>query len=117
MNGAENKFRSAWDGTKDSSVVKELLKNSSNKAYGTEVSTWDGEESAVVKDAVDYAEEAKYSTVIDEWDDEFDRGKTKKIKFRRDKWRNKNGFQSLQNRRNFWSVTQSRQFSRMAYKY
>ncbi|XP_071968451.1 ubiquitin carboxyl-terminal hydrolase 36 isoform X2 [Engystomops pustulosus] len=117
MNGAENKFRPAWDGTKDSSVVKELLKNSSNKAYGTEVSTWDGEESAVVKDAVDYAEEAKYSTVIDEWDDEFDRGKAKKIKFRRDKWRNKNGFQSLQNRRNFWSVTQSRQFSRMAYKY
>ncbi|XP_075701205.1 ubiquitin carboxyl-terminal hydrolase 36 isoform X2 [Rhinoderma darwinii] len=112
INGAENKFRPAWDGTKNSSVVQELLKNSRNKAYGTEVRTWDGEESAV-----NHTDEATYSAVIDEWDEDFDRGKIKKIKFRRDRWRIKNGFQSLQNRRNFWSVTHSRQFSRMAHKY
>ncbi|KAM3922287.1 ubiquitin carboxyl-terminal hydrolase 36 [Leptodactylus fuscus] len=117
VNGAEKKFRPSWDGTKNSSVVQELLKNSNNKAYGAEVRTWDGEVSAVSKDAANYAEEAQCSTVIDDWDEDFDRGKVKKIKFRRDKWRIKNGFQSLQNRRNFWSVTQSPQFSRMAYKY
>ncbi|XP_066443252.1 ubiquitin carboxyl-terminal hydrolase 36 [Eleutherodactylus coqui] len=117
INGSEKKFRPAWDGTKDSSVVQELLKNSSNKAYGTEVRTWDGEQSAVSQDAFCPANEGKYSTVIDEWDEEFDRGKVKKIKCRRDRWRIKNGFQSLQNRRNFWSVTHSPQFSRMAYKY
>ncbi|KAM4032925.1 ubiquitin carboxyl-terminal hydrolase 36 isoform 1-T2 [Anomaloglossus baeobatrachus] len=117
INGVEKKFRLNWDGTRNSSVVQELLKNSSNKAYGMEVHTWDGEASAVSRDAVNYAEEAKSSTVIDEWDEEFDRGKEKKIKIRRDKWRIKNGFQSLQSRRNFWSVTHSRQFSVMAYKY
>ncbi|XP_073540199.1 ubiquitin carboxyl-terminal hydrolase 36 [Phyllobates terribilis] len=117
INGAEKKLRLNWDGTRNSSVVQELLKNSSNKAYGTEVHTWDGEASAVSQDAVNYAEEAKSSTVIDEWDEEFDRGKIKKIKIRRDKWRIKNGFQSLQSRRNFWSVTHSRQFSVMPYKY
>lgn len=117
INGAEKKFCPTWDGTKNSSVVQELLKRSSNKAYGTEVHTWDGEESAVSLDAVNHADEAKCSTVIDEWDEDFDIGKVKKIKVRRDRWRIRNGFQSLQNRRNFWSVTHSRQFSRMAYKY
>ncbi|XP_073444174.1 ubiquitin carboxyl-terminal hydrolase 36 [Dendrobates tinctorius] len=116
-NGAEKKLCVNWDGTRNSSVVQELLKNSSNKAYGTEVHTWDGEASAVSQDAVNYAEEAKSSTVIDDWDEEFDRGKVKKIKIRRDKWRIKNCFQSLQSRRNFWSVTHSRQFSVMPYKY
>lgn len=36
INGAEKKFCPTWDGTKNSSVVQELLKRSSNKAYGTE---------------------------------------------------------------------------------
>ncbi|XP_044153805.1 ubiquitin carboxyl-terminal hydrolase 36 [Bufo gargarizans] len=117
LNGAEKKFRPAWDGTKNSTVVQELLKNSSNKAYGTAVHTWNGEESAVGQDAENHADDSKYSSVIDDWDEEFDMGKVKKIKFRRDRWRIKNGFQSLQNRRNFWSVTHSRPFSRMAYKY
>ncbi|XP_075034021.1 ubiquitin carboxyl-terminal hydrolase 36 [Mixophyes fleayi] len=113
---AEKKFRPAWDGTKNSCVVQELLKNSSNKAYGTEVLTWDGEASAVSRDAAHDAREEKYNTVIDEWDEEFDSGKVKKIKFKRDRWRSKNGFQSLQNRRNFWSVTHQSHFSRLAYR-
>ncbi|XP_069807640.1 ubiquitin carboxyl-terminal hydrolase 36 isoform X2 [Dendropsophus ebraccatus] len=117
VNDAEKKISPSWDGTKNSSVVKKLQKNSSNKAYGTEVPTWDGEESAVSHDATNHAEEAKFSKVIDEWDEEFDRGKVKKIKFRHDRWRIKNCFQSLQNRRNFWSVTHFQQFSRISYKY
>ncbi|XP_056405855.1 ubiquitin carboxyl-terminal hydrolase 36 [Hyla sarda] len=117
INGAPKKICPVWDGTKNSSVIQELLKNSNNKAYGTEVRTWNEEKSAVSQDSLNLANEAKCSKVIDEWDEDFDSGKVKKIKFRRDKWRIKNGFQSLQNRRNFWSVTHSQQFSRMAYKY
>ncbi|XP_063816794.1 ubiquitin carboxyl-terminal hydrolase 36 isoform X2 [Pseudophryne corroboree] len=113
---AEKKFQPAWDGTKNSCVVQELLKNSSNKAYGTEVLTWDGEESTVSRDAVRDARETKYNTVIDEWDEDFDSGKVKKIKFRRDRWRSKNGFQSLQDRRNFWSFSNQRHFPRVAYR-
>ncbi|XP_053562244.1 ubiquitin carboxyl-terminal hydrolase 36 [Bombina bombina] len=113
----ENPVRPSWDGKKESTVVQELLKSSSDRAYGTKVLTWDGDTSAVSRDAAYDAEDAKYNTVIDEWDEEFDSGKVKKLKFRRDKWRNNNGFQTLQNRRNFWSVTHSGHFSSMGYRF
>ncbi|KAM4662190.1 ubiquitin carboxyl-terminal hydrolase 36 [Discoglossus pictus] len=114
---AEKPGQPNWDGKKDSQVVQELLKSSSDKAYGSKVLTWDGEVSAVSRDAAYDAAEAKYDTVIDEWDEDFDSGKIKKIKFKRDKLRNSNGFQALQNRRNFWSVTNSGHFSSMAYRF
>ncbi|XP_067914449.1 ubiquitin carboxyl-terminal hydrolase 36 isoform X2 [Heterodontus francisci] len=103
----------AWDGKKQSSVVQELLKHSSNKAYGTEVLTWDGAVSAVSQDAVCDTKQAKYEYVVDEWDEEFDKGKVKKMKkFKRERKRSFNAFQKMQNRRNFWSTTHSGKFSR-----
>ncbi|MCI4385212.1 hypothetical protein PGIGA_G00047810 [Pangasianodon gigas] len=67
-----------WDGKKSSSVVEELLKNATDKAYGTQVLSWDGERSAISRDAMQDACDAKHDTVIDEWDEEFDSGKVKK---------------------------------------
>lgn len=96
----------SWDGEKESDVVQELLKYSSDKAYGRRVLTWDGEVSAVSRDAVQDSRLARAATVIDDWDEAFDRGKEKKVKkFKREKKRNFNAFQKLQSRRNFWSVT------------
>uniref|UniRef100_A0A3B1JHE4 ubiquitinyl hydrolase 1 n=1 Tax=Astyanax mexicanus TaxID=7994 RepID=A0A3B1JHE4_ASTMX len=95
----------AWDGKKSSSVVEELLKNARDKAYGNEVLSWDGERSAISKDAIDDARWAKHDTVIDEWDEEFDSGKVKKIKFKKERRRSGNVFQKIQDRRNMWSVT------------
>nr|XP_046271244.1 ubiquitin carboxyl-terminal hydrolase 36 isoform X2 [Scatophagus argus] len=97
----------AWDGKKTSGVVEELLKNSSDKAYGANVLSWDGEVSAISRDAVEDVRQAKCDTVIDEWDEEFDRGKVKKMKnYKREKWRSGSSiFQKIQDRRNKWSVT------------
>uniref|UniRef100_A0A3P9HP57 ubiquitinyl hydrolase 1 n=1 Tax=Oryzias latipes TaxID=8090 RepID=A0A3P9HP57_ORYLA len=100
-------IRVDWDGKKTSNVVEELLKNSSDKAYGANVLTWDGEVSAVSRDAIEDVRNAKFDTVIDEWDEDFDRGKVKKVKsYKSEKWRNgSNFFQKIQDRRNKWSVT------------
>ncbi|XP_071620437.1 ubiquitin carboxyl-terminal hydrolase 36 isoform X2 [Heliangelus exortis] len=87
-------------------VVKELLRNSLDKAYGKQVLTWEGEISAVSQDAIRDAAWACSETVIDEWDKEFDRGKVKKIrKLKQERRRYFNPFQKLQSKRNFWSVT------------
>lgn len=109
---ANKKAQLAWDGTAKSGVVEQLLKSATNKAYGMQVFSWDGEKSTVSQDAEHDAEEAKHNSVIDEWDEDFDSGKVKKIKFKRDKFRINNSFQYFQNRRNFWSVTQQGNFSR-----
>lgn len=102
----------SWDGRKDSNVVLELLKNSSDKAYGTQVLTWDGAVSAISQDAIQDFRDSKDQTVIDEWDEEFDRGKVKKAKkLKQERRRRLNAFQKLQNRRNFWSMTHSGKFS------
>lgn len=96
-----------WDGKKTSGVVQELLKNATDKAYGANVLSWDGEASAISRDAAEDARHAKCDTVIDEWDEEFDRGKVKKVKnYKREKWRNGSSiFQKIQDQRNKWSVT------------
>ncbi|NXN21160.1 UBP36 hydrolase, partial [Nycticryphes semicollaris] len=87
-------------------VVEELLRNSLDKAYGIEVLTWEGEVSAVSQDAIQDTTRARSETVIDEWDKEFDKGKVKKVKkLKRERKRNFNPFQRLQNKRNFWLVT------------
>ncbi|XP_008301357.1 ubiquitin carboxyl-terminal hydrolase 36 [Stegastes partitus] len=97
----------AWDGKKSSGVVEELLRNATDKAYGANVLSWDGEVSAISRDAIEDVRIAKHDTVIDEWDEDFDRGKVKKIKnFKREKWRSGSSiFQKIQDRRNKWSVT------------
>ncbi|XP_038133364.1 ubiquitin carboxyl-terminal hydrolase 36 isoform X2 [Cyprinodon tularosa] len=97
----------AWDGKKSSDVVEELLKNSTDKAYGVKVLSWDGEVSAVSKDAIEDVRSAMCDTVIDEWDEDFDRGKVKKVKnYKREKWRSSSSiFQKIQDRRNKWSVS------------
>ncbi|XP_072882346.1 ubiquitin carboxyl-terminal hydrolase 36 [Hemitrygon akajei] len=103
----------AQDEKKGSTVIEELLKHSSNKAYGTEVLTWGGATSAISEDAINYVKNAKEERVIDEWDEEFDRGKVKKMKkYKRERRRSFNVFQRMQNRRNFWSTTHYRKFSR-----
>ncbi|XP_017280884.1 ubiquitin carboxyl-terminal hydrolase 36 isoform X2 [Kryptolebias marmoratus] len=96
----------AWDGKKSNDVVGELLKNSTDKAYGANVLSWDGEVSAISKDAIEDVRSAMCDTVIDEWDEDFDRGKVKKVKnYKREKWRTgSNFFQKIQDRRNKWSV-------------
>ncbi|KAK7939793.1 hypothetical protein WMY93_003119 [Mugilogobius chulae] len=95
-----------WDGKKTSGVVEELLKNSSDKAYGAKILSWDGESSIISRDACEDARHARCNTVIDEWDEEFDRGKVKKIKnYKREKWRSGSIFQKIQDQRNKWTVT------------
>ncbi|AWP18981.1 putative ubiquitin carboxyl-terminal hydrolase 36 [Scophthalmus maximus] len=97
----------AWDGKKTSGVVEELLRNATDKAYGANVLSWDGEVSAISKDAIEDVRHAKNDAVIDEWDEDFDRGKVKKIKnFKRENWRTGSSiFQKIQDRKNKWSVT------------
>uniref|UniRef100_UPI0037E7F9D0 ubiquitin carboxyl-terminal hydrolase 36 n=1 Tax=Semicossyphus pulcher TaxID=241346 RepID=UPI0037E7F9D0 len=97
----------AWDGKKTSGVVEELLRNSTDKAYGANVLSWDGEISAISRDAAEDVRHAQFDTVIDEWDEDFDRGKVKKMKnYKKEKWRcGSSIFQKIQDRRNKWSVT------------
>uniref|UniRef100_A0A8C1NIP6 Ubiquitin carboxyl-terminal hydrolase n=1 Tax=Cyprinus carpio TaxID=7962 RepID=A0A8C1NIP6_CYPCA len=95
-----------WDGKRSCDVVQELLKNSSDKAYGTEILSWEGDPSSISRDALEDARYAKNQTVIDEWDMEFDSGKVKKMKkYKKEKRRNGNVFQKIQEHRNMWSVT------------
>lgn len=95
-----------WDGKRSCDVVEELLRNSSDKAYGTEVLSWDGEQSAISRDAEEDTRCAKSTRVVDEWDEEFDCGKVKKMKkMKKEKRRNGNVFQKIQEHRNKWSVT------------
>ncbi|XP_037259045.1 ubiquitin carboxyl-terminal hydrolase 36 isoform X2 [Falco rusticolus] len=84
-------------------VVKELLRNSLDKAYGKEVLTWEGEISAVSQDAIQDTVLAQSETVIDEWDKEFDRGKVKKI--REVRWEQRRQFNPFQQRENKHSCT------------
>ncbi|KAM4531907.1 ubiquitin carboxyl-terminal hydrolase 36 isoform 2-T2 [Odontesthes bonariensis] len=99
--------RVAWDGKKTSDVVEELLQNATDKAYGANVLSWDGEVSAISRDAIEDVYNARSDTVIDEWDEEFDSGKVKKVKnYKPEKWRSAGSiFQKIQDRRNKWSVT------------
>lgn len=107
----------SWNRERESDVVQELLKYSSDKAYGKKVLTWDGEVSAVSRDAVQDSRVARTATVIDDWDEEVDCGKEKKIrKFKREKKRNFNAFQKLQSRRNFWSATHPAKAASLSYR-
>uniref|UniRef100_A0A2K6UE47 Ubiquitin specific peptidase 36 n=1 Tax=Saimiri boliviensis boliviensis TaxID=39432 RepID=A0A2K6UE47_SAIBB len=107
----------SWNGKRESDVVQELLKYSSDKAYGRKVLTWDGRVSAVSQDAIEESRLARTQTVVDDWDEEFDRGKEKKIKkYKREKRRNFNAFQKLQTRRNFWSVTHPAKAASLSYR-
>ncbi|XP_064866745.1 ubiquitin carboxyl-terminal hydrolase 36 isoform X2 [Oncorhynchus nerka] len=95
-----------WDGKRSGGVVEELLKNSLDKAYGTQVLSWEGEASAISRDAIDDTRDARTDMVIDEWDEDFDSGKVKKMKkYKREKRRSGNIFQKIQDRRSMWSVT------------
>ncbi|XP_069339037.1 ubiquitin carboxyl-terminal hydrolase 36 isoform X1 [Eulemur rufifrons] len=107
----------SWNRERESDVVQELLKYSSDKAYGRKVLTWAGEMSAISRDAMEDSRLARAETVVDAWDEEFDRGKEKKIKkFKREKKRNFNAFQKLQSRRNFWAVTHPAKATSLSYR-
>ncbi|XP_052408026.1 ubiquitin carboxyl-terminal hydrolase 36 isoform X2 [Carassius gibelio] len=107
-----------WDGKKSCDVVEELLKNSSNKAYGTEVLSWEGDLSAVSRDAAEDARYTQNETVIDEWDREFDSGKVKKMKkYKTEKRRKGNVFQKIQEHRNMWSVTPGGRRSSLGFRH
>lgn len=106
-----------WNRDGEPDVVQELLQDSSDKAYGKKVLTWDGEPSAVSQDAIKDSRLARTQTILDDWDEEFDRGKEKKIKkFKREKKRNFNAFQKLQSKRNFWSVTHPAKVASLGYR-
>ncbi|RXM36940.1 Ubiquitin carboxyl-terminal hydrolase 36 [Acipenser ruthenus] len=85
--------------------------------YYIAVLTWEGAVSAVSQDAIEDARFAKNDTVIDEWDEDFDTGKVKKIKFKKEKKRNFNVFQKMQTHRNFWSATHPGKFASLGYRY
>ncbi|XP_051570274.1 ubiquitin carboxyl-terminal hydrolase 36-like [Myxocyprinus asiaticus] len=107
-----------WDGKKSCDVVQELLKSASDKAYGTAVLSWEGEQSAISRDAIEDTHYAQNCTVIDEWDEDFDSGKVKKIKkYKKKKRRNGNVFQKIQEHRNMWSVTPSGRRSSFGYRH
>ncbi|XP_015211882.2 ubiquitin carboxyl-terminal hydrolase 36 [Lepisosteus oculatus] len=109
---------SAWDGRRSCSVVTELLRHSEDRAYGAEVLTWDGEVSALSREAIEDAHIARNDTVIDEWDEDFDSGKVKKVKkYRKEKRRNFNVFQKVQNRRNLWSVTHGGRMTSLGHRF
>ncbi|XP_038597991.1 LOW QUALITY PROTEIN: ubiquitin carboxyl-terminal hydrolase 36 [Tachyglossus aculeatus] len=115
--GKEKVLQSPAEEQNTSSVLQELLKYSSDRAYGKQVLTWSGEISAVSQDAIQDSRLARSETVIDDWDEEFDRGKVKKFKkFRPEKKRNFNAFQKLQSRRNFWSATHPAKASSLSYR-
>ncbi|TRY59633.1 hypothetical protein DNTS_027457, partial [Danionella cerebrum] len=96
----------SWDGKRKSDVVQELLRNSSDRAYGSQVLSWEGDVSAISRDAITDARCAKNTTVVDDWDAEFDSGKTKKVKkYRPERRRSGNVFQKIQEHRSLWSVT------------
>uniref|UniRef100_A0A1A7WC46 Ubiquitin carboxyl-terminal hydrolase n=2 Tax=Iconisemion striatum TaxID=60296 RepID=A0A1A7WC46_9TELE len=105
--GAMDASKHAWDGKTTGGVVEELLKNSTDKAYGANILSWDNEVSIISADAITDVHGAMCDTVMDEWDEDFDSGKLKKVKnYKREKWRNcSNFFQKIQDQRNKWSVT------------
>lgn len=106
-----------WSRERGCDVLQELLKYSSDKAYGRKVLTWGGEVSAVSQDAIEDSRWARAATVIDDWDEEFDRGKEKKVKkFKRERKRTYNAFQKLQSRRNFWAVTHPAKAASLSYR-
>ncbi|KAJ8251460.1 hypothetical protein GJAV_G00221590 [Gymnothorax javanicus] len=108
----------AWDGKRSSSVVEELLKNCADKAYGTQVLSWEGEVSAISRDAAEDTRLSKLDTVIDEWDEDFDSGKVKKVKkYKKERRRSFNVFQKIQDRKNMWSVTPGGKKSCLGYRY
>ncbi|XP_039261155.2 uncharacterized protein LOC120337459 isoform X1 [Styela clava] len=88
-------------------ILAQLLRQSSGKAYGTKVDSWNGGESIVEKDAQQtYAEQRAAS--IDDWDREYDKGKVKKVKKKDHHHHSKHGpvhnlfqkFQNIKNHRN-----------------
>ncbi|KAG7267495.1 hypothetical protein CRUP_008256, partial [Coryphaenoides rupestris] len=111
----------AWEGRglgEGDQVVRELLKNSTDKAYGANVLGWDGELSSISRDAIQDTRDAINDTVIDEWDEDFDSGKVKKAKlYKKTKWRSSGSslFQKIQDRRNKWSVTPGGAAGKMAF--
>ncbi|CAM4631761.1 unnamed protein product [Lepidochelys olivacea] len=107
----------AWQSQEAASVVQELLRNSSDKAYGKQVLTWEGEISAISQDALQDMAWARSARVTDDWDEDFDSGKVKKSKkAKRDRRRRVNAFQKLQSRRNFWSVTHPAKVASLSYR-
>lgn len=60
-------------------ILAQLLKQSSGKAYGAKVDSWNGGESVVEKDAQQTFTDQKLSAT-DDWDREYDKGKVKKVK-------------------------------------
>ncbi|XP_043352494.1 ubiquitin carboxyl-terminal hydrolase 36 isoform X1 [Dermochelys coriacea] len=107
----------AWQSQEAASVVQELLRNSSDKAYGRQVLTWEGEISAISQDALRDMAWARSARVTDDWDEDIDGGKVKRSKkFKRERRRHFNAFQKLQNRRNFWSVTHPAKVASLSYR-
>uniref|UniRef100_A0A8C1S5R3 Ubiquitin carboxyl-terminal hydrolase n=1 Tax=Cyprinus carpio TaxID=7962 RepID=A0A8C1S5R3_CYPCA len=88
------------------SAKKVSLPSPSTLVSSAGVLSWEGDPSAISRDAAEDARYAQNETVIDEWDREFDSGKVKKMKkYKKEKRRNGNVFQKIQEHRNMWSVT------------
>ncbi|XP_042208968.1 ubiquitin carboxyl-terminal hydrolase 36-like isoform X2 [Homarus americanus] len=100
-----------WDGSRTTDVVDEL-RRAGNYAYGTKVNTWGGGRSALDHEVEKDRREIKKRTSDDLYNEEFDSGRTKKMKTVKKSWESQrwdrdsgNDFQKVQDFRNSGSWT------------
>ncbi|XP_068223261.1 ubiquitin carboxyl-terminal hydrolase 36-like [Palaemon carinicauda] len=106
-NGIEtDKNIGMWNGSRPSEVVDEL-RRAGNFAFGTKVNSWEGGKSITEEEFEKDRKELKKRTLEDLYNEEFDTGKTKKIKLKNsikpsDNWNVNSGnvFQRVQDVRN-----------------
>lgn len=74
--------RATWDGSRDSSVVAQLLTSSKGlHGYGSSVTSWDGGENTLDRSG---GKPDRKRQRRDSWNEDYDRGKVKKVKNSKD---------------------------------
>ncbi|KAK8747902.1 hypothetical protein OTU49_016221 [Cherax quadricarinatus] len=112
-----------WDGSRSTEVVDEL-RRAGEFAYGSKVNTWNGNKSIIDHDVEKDRKELKKRTSDDLYNEEFDSGRTKRIKTSKKSWdshcwdRNLgNEFQKIQDFRNSGSWMPYSHHSHSPYQY
>ncbi|XP_063606456.1 ubiquitin carboxyl-terminal hydrolase 36-like isoform X2 [Penaeus indicus] len=106
----EKRKTGMWDGSRDTDVVDEL-RRAGSFAFGTKVNSWGGNRGAIDQEFQKERNEAKKRTADDLYNEEFDRGRTKKVKKSKKPWEDNqrwdrgNAFQKVQDYRNSGSWT------------
>ncbi|XP_045599891.2 ubiquitin carboxyl-terminal hydrolase 36 isoform X1 [Procambarus clarkii] len=112
-----------WDGSRTTEVVDEL-RRAGNFAYGTKVNTWGGSKSIADHEVERERKELKKRTSDDLYNEEFDSGRTKKIKMVKKTWESQcwdrsigNEFQKVQDFRNSGSWSPHNHHNHSPYQY